>query len=153
MEHAFHYNDCIMFLLPAHIRRLFQKRQETDDDFRIFFSDQELVMTVREVARKQGRSEEEVLTEFVQAGRDLFFNRDALTACWESLTEREKEVLALVCLGQRNHEIAALLMVSHQTVKSHLQSIFHKFNLRSTKELRSALKDWQFQDWWDSRHS
>lgn len=73
--------------------------------------------------------------------------------CWESLTAREQEVLALVCMGRHNHEIADLLAISHQTIKSHLQNIFYKFDLRSTKELRRALKDWQFQNWWDSHHT
>ncbi len=152
MEHAFYYNES-MFLLPPSLRRLFQKKQETDEDFRIFFSDHELVMTVREVAQRQGRSEEEVLIEFAKAGRDLFFNQDVLMECWESLTAREQEVLALVCMGRHNHEIADLLAISHQTIKSHLQNIFYKFDLRSTKELRRALKDWQFQNWWDSHHT
>jgi DNA-binding NarL/FixJ family response regulator len=142
-----------MFLLPPFIRRLFQKKPATDDDFRIYSSDQALVVIIRELAQKQGRSEEEVLTEFARAGQDSLFNHDTLMECWDSLTDREQEVLALVCLGHRNYEIAELLMVSHQTIKSHLQNIFYKFNLRSTKELRRALKDWQFQGWWDARHS
>lgn len=141
-----------MFLLPPFIRRLFENKEEPEDDFRIFFSDHELVMTVREVAKKQGRAEEEVLTEFAKAGRDLFFNEDSLVRCWESLTFREQEVLALVCLGYRNYEIASRLSVSHQTVKSHLQNIFYKFSLRSKKELRNALKDWQIQEWWQNHH-
>jgi DNA-binding NarL/FixJ family response regulator len=142
-----------MFLLPEPIRRLFKKRPETEDDFRIFSSDQALVVTVRKLASQQGRSEEEVLTEFAKAGQDLFFNNHTLEESWDALSGREQEVLALVCLGYRNHEVAEMLVISHQTVKSHLQNIFHKFGLRSTKELRSALRNWNFQDWWEARHT
>ena len=139
-----------MFLLPEPIRRLFKKK--TEDDFRIFSSDEALVVTVRKLASQQGRSEEDVLTEFAKAGQDLFFNNHTLEESWDALSAREQEVLALVCLGYRNHEIASILVISHQTVKTHLQGIFHKFDLRSTKELRGALKNWNFQDWWERRH-
>jgi DNA-binding NarL/FixJ family response regulator len=141
-----------MFLLPPFLRRLFRKDQETDDDFHIYFSDQALVVTIRKLAQEQGRSEEEVLTEFAKAGQDLFFNQDTLAACWDSLSAREQEVLALVCLGHRNYEIAEVLSLSHQTVKTHLQNIFNKFDMRSTRELRRALQGWQFREWWDARH-
>lgn len=140
-----------MFLLPPFLRRLFQKKQQEDDDFRIYFSDQELVLIIREVAQEQGRSEEEVLAEFAKAGKDSLFNNNTLIESWDSLTEREQEVLALVCLGYRSHEIADLLTISYATVNSHLQNIFYKFRLRSKKDLRNALKDWQFEKWWNSR--
>ena len=42
-----------------------------------------------------------------------------------------------------------LLTIAPETVKTHLQSIFDKFDLRSSKELRLALKDWNFHDWWE----
>lgn len=142
-----------MFLLPPFMRRLFQKKQKTDDDFRVFSSDQALVTTIREIAQKQGRAEEEVLTELARAGQDLLFNQDTLIACWDALSAREQEVLALVCLGYRNYEIAELLAISHQTIKTHLQNIFNKFDMRSAKELRRALQGWGFQKWWQERHS
>lgn len=43
-----------------------------------------------------------------------------------NLTEREKEVLRLVCDGLTNFEIAACLGVSRETVKSELKRIFRK---------------------------
>jgi len=58
-------------------------------------------------------------------------------------------VIALVCMVHRNHEIAKILTIAPETVKTHLQSIFDKFNLRSSKELRLALKAWNFHDWWE----
>ena len=81
-----------MFLLPKSIRRLFKKKPETEDDFRIFSSDEALVVTVRKLASQQGRSEEEVLTEFAKAGQDLFFNNHTLVESWDALSVREQEV-------------------------------------------------------------
>lgn len=48
---------------------------------------------------------------------------------WESLTERELEVLALIAEGKTNPEIADLLFISPQTVKNHVSNILHKLGL------------------------
>jgi DNA-binding CsgD family transcriptional regulator len=68
---------------------------------------------------------------------------------WSSLSHREQQVVALICLGYRNYEIAQTLVIAPETVKAHLQHIFDKFHLRSSKELRLTLKDWDFRDWWE----
>jgi DNA-binding NarL/FixJ family response regulator len=53
----------------------------------------------------------------------------ALHAPEERLTDREVEVLRLVAEGQSNKQIAWRLSLSIETVKSHLKSIFEKFEV------------------------
>ncbi len=57
------------------------------------------------------------------------------------LSEREMEVLNLVVEGKSNKEIAALLGISHQTVKNHITSILRKFGVEDrTQAVVYALK-------------
>lgn len=137
-----------MFLLPRRLRELFQKKKGEDEP-RIFLKDEEIVTLVRKVAQQQGRSEEEVMTDFTKAGWDQLQQENDMMERWDSLSQRERQVVALICLGYRNYQIAEKLVIAPETVKTHLQNIFAKFNLRSSKELRFALKDWNFIEWWE----
>jgi len=49
----------------------------------------------------------------------------------EPLTEREREVLALVADGLTNHQIATALFLAPSTVKCHLQRIARKWTMSS----------------------
>lgn len=141
-----------MFLLPPRLRKLLQKKKVSAS--RKFDADQELLAAIKEVAQKQGRTEEEVWMEFARAGRDQFAEENDLAHCWDhELSDREQEVTALACMGYRNYEIAETLSISPETVKTHLQNTYTKFGIRSRNELRRALKDWRFEEWWESHHS
>ena len=55
---------------------------------------------------------------------------DRRSARSQEITEREREVLALVAHGLSNAEIAELLVLSEGTVKTHIKHIFVKLDLR-----------------------
>ena len=116
---------------------------------RVFLKDEELIATIKTVAKQERRTEEEIVAEFTKAGLKQFLTQNELDLRWSSLSQREQQVAALSCLGHRNYEIANILGIAPETVKTHLQRIFDKFQLRSSKELRLALRDWNFQDWWE----
>jgi len=52
----------------------------------------------------------------------------------QQLTEREREVLALVATGATNREIAAQLHLSHHTVKDYTRNVFRKLEVRNRAE-------------------
>ena len=51
------------------------------------------------------------------------------------LTEREHQVIALVCEGLKNRQIAERLFISDSTVRHHLTSIFSKLEISDRLEL------------------
>ena len=58
------------------------------------------------------------------------------------LTHKEKEVLKYIADGLTNKEIAALLFLGAETIRSHRKNIMSKFNIHNTAELVSfALKN------------
>ena len=137
-----------MFLLPPRLRHMLEKKREKEA--RLFSLDAGLVSSLRQSAQAQGRPEEEVLSDWANAGQTQVSRDAAAGIKWDSLSEREQEVLALVCLSKRNYEIAGILGIVNETVKTHLQHIFRKFGLRSKKELRLLLQDWDFASWWEN---
>lgn len=59
----------------------------------------------------------------------------------ESLSEREREVLRGVALGQSNREIAESLIVGEETIRTHLKSAFRKMGVNDrTQAVVLALK-------------
>jgi DNA-binding NarL/FixJ family response regulator len=52
-----------------------------------------------------------------------------------ALTEREKQVVALLSEGLKNQEIARRLFISESTVRHHLSSIFSKLGVKSRLDL------------------
>ena len=141
-----------MFLLPLRLRRLLKKKRDLKGS-RIFLQAQEMVTVVKKMASQQNRSEEEIIADFTKIGWDQFLLKNNMEERWDSLSYREQEVVALSCLSHGNYEIAKILSIAPATVKTHLQNIFAKFNMRSTKELSLVLKDWDFAKWWEDNHS
>lgn len=60
------------------------------------------------------------------------------SALREALTAREHEVVLWTVQGMTNNESAAQLGISAKTVKTHLEKVFRKLNLRRRGQL-SAL--------------
>ena len=130
------------------IQLLLQKKSGAEQS-RVFLQDAELITVIKDVAKQQKRSEEDIIADFTKVGLNQFWTQNELKDRWSSLSHREQQVVALVCLGHKNHEIAKILVIAPHTVKKHLQRIFDKFNLRSGAELRLALKHWDLRDWWE----
>jgi DNA-binding NarL/FixJ family response regulator len=60
-------------------------------------------------------------------------SRASALARIDELTDREREVLALVAEGRSNRAIAERLVVTHKTVESHIGQVFLKLRLRDVE--------------------
>ena len=80
----------------------------------------------------------EVLQNALRADRDrraAAAFRSLAAARFERLTEREREILALIAAGHQNVEVAVQLGISPRTVEVHKAHIMEKLDCRSLAEL------------------
>jgi len=82
--------------------------------------------SVRRVAQGGSVLDPEVVATLLGRSR----RRDPL----EQLTEREREVMALMAEGRSNHAIAEKLQVSERAVEKHVTRIFDKLGLMPAPE-------------------
>ena len=59
------------------------------------------------------------------------------------LSDKEKEVAELICLGHSNADIADILFISVQTVKTHTKRIYLKTDVHSRMELAALINKYQ----------
>jgi LuxR family maltose regulon positive regulatory protein len=63
----------------------------------------------------------------------------------EPLSQQEMRVLKLLAAGLSNSDIANELVVSVNTVKTHVKSIYRKLDIRSREEARGVMKELKIQ--------
>jgi len=92
---------------------------------------EELVRAVRTVAAGDAQLSPAVTKRLLdQVARRLPTAVQRDTRSLMELTEREREVLRLLAVGMSNAEIAAALVVSEPTVKTHVSNVLQKLGLR-----------------------
>lgn len=91
---------------------------------------EDLLEAVRHVAGGGGWLDPGIADEVIVTYRASGLPRAAARAAIAELTERERDVLALIGRGATNGEIATDLSISEGTVKSHIGHIFTKLDLR-----------------------
>ncbi len=99
---------------------------------------EELADAVRKAARGEAIMHSHVAARLVY---ELKTQRPSTPVLAGSLSERETEVLTLVAEGLSNAEIAARLIISENTVKSHISNILSKLQLES--RTRAAIYAWR----------
>ena len=90
----------------------------------------EVIVAIKTVADGGSYFSQELLTSLV---RNLKTTRGEHPE--EHLSDREKEILLLVCQGLSNHEIAERLFISKRTVDKHRANILEKTGCRNTAHL------------------
>lgn len=109
----------------------------------------ELLTAVEDIAAQNGRTVVEVANELISHA--LYDHQLATSSLqtWQQLTQREREITALIWLGLTNSQIAERLLISPNTVKTHVKNILNKFNVHSKKGLSNLLAGLDLSDWAD----
>jgi len=136
------YPETITLILTAHDRDYYLAKAVeagaagflTKDE-----SPQKLVEAIRRAACG------EVLITGEQLARAHSWRRE-VGERWESLTEREREVLRLLVKGQSNAAISEELCITVRTVECHVTSILSKLNVTSRQEAIVWVKDHHLMD-------
>jgi DNA-binding CsgD family transcriptional regulator len=113
--------------------------------------DAELLALLKQLAAEERRAVDEVAGELLwNAVADRYTAVENFQP-WDELTPREKETAALACLGYTNREMAALMVISTNTVKTHMRHVLRKFKVNNKGELREVLTGWDFAGWLEER--
>lgn len=75
------------------------------------------------------------IMEHLVQGLDHSNDREEL---FNSLSERQREVISLVVNGMTNREIASTLIITQNTVKVHLRNILDKLDVRNRQQLAAV---------------
>ncbi len=137
-------------LLRSIFQRLIQDLGLRRDAPRRSYSlEEDLLQSLQDLAERERRSQDDLTAELLSYALTQRVIEEESLRRWQGLTQREQQVAALTCLNFTNRQIAAHLIISPETVKTHVRNVLLKFDLHSKAELRKLLKDWDFSDWLD----
>jgi DNA-binding CsgD family transcriptional regulator len=112
-----------------------------------FHAEQTLLDSLQELAVAEQRPAEQVMADLLAQGLARRHSAQIHFQRWQSLSPREQQVAALVCLNYTNRQIGLRLSISPETVKSHVRNLLAKFDLHAKAELSQLLADWDFSAW------
>ena len=109
----------------------------------------ELFAHLRRAARLRRSSPQALAHDLLTRGLMRETLRAHTEAVLSGLTPREEEVLWRASRGHTNRQIAAALVVSPETVKTHVRNILLKLGLHSKTDLRLLMLDLGLRWWQD----
>ena len=110
--------------------------------------DQDLSSQLRQAARSRSQPLGELAAELLTFGLEQQAQRTRAERVLEALTPRQRQVTWMTAQGQTNRQIAQALVISHETVKTHMRHALAQLGLRSKAELRMLLLDLGMR-WWE----
>jgi DNA-binding CsgD family transcriptional regulator len=114
---------------------------------RTYHLSEPLQLKLTSLATCEQRTEEELAEEIFATGLNQYQQSSGLWDTWRSLTPREQQTTALVCLGYSNKQIGARMFITAETVKYHLHNALIKYKLKSRTQMQQLLKEWDFSAW------
>jgi DNA-binding CsgD family transcriptional regulator len=107
----------------------------------------DLLQSVETLSAREGHAPDEMILLLLEQAVSDRSRLDRAYRSWDALSLRERQVTALVCAGLTGRQIAARLVLSPETIKTHVRHILRKFNISSRSELCRLLADWDLDPW------
>ena len=130
-----------------HTFQKFFRSEATPASQRSFALEGDLLVSLEQLARYRGTTPSKVAADLLERELQSVEVERETWEKWQSLTEREQQVAALICLQYRTQQIAARLQIAPETVRSHVHNILHKMDLPNRIALRQLLAGWNFSSW------
>ena len=99
--------------------------------------DAEVVNSLQVIAEFEEQTVSQVADRLLEAA--IQERQDVELESWHALTFREQQIACLICNGYTNREISRELVISRETVKTHVEKVFNKFGVNSRAELVKML--------------
>lgn len=126
----------------------FLRRTSRPNGRLVFEVDEELSTQLRLAARASEQAPETLAAKLLERGLEQEAQRAQVQNTLKSLSPREQEVTWLTARGYTNRQIADSLVLSPETVKTHVRHILEKLGVRSKADLRLLLLDLGIR-WWE----
>jgi RNA polymerase sigma factor (sigma-70 family) len=123
-------------------------RQAASNGHLIFEIDTELSSQLWLAARLQDITPERLVGDLLTRGLTQEAFRVQAETALATLTPREQEIAWLTAQGHTNRQIAENLVISPETVKTHMRHVLDKFNVNSKTDLRLLFIDLGVR-WWE----
>ncbi len=130
-----------------HTFQKFFRPETTTSSQHSFALEGELLLSLEQLARYRGSTPRKVAADLLERELQSVEVERETWEKWQSLTEREQQVAALICLQYRTNQIATRLQIAPETVRSHVHNILHKMDLPNRIALRQVLAGWDFSSW------
>jgi len=112
----------------------------------------DLLRSVETLSTREGYPLDEMILVLLEQAVSDRQRMDRSHRSWDALSPRERQVAALVCEGLTGRQIAGRLVLSPETIKTHVRHILRKFNISSRRDLRRLLADWDLSLWLNDEH-
>jgi DNA-binding NarL/FixJ family response regulator len=106
---------------------------------------EEIIQAIRAAAAGETVIPAGLIMRALARHREGSHQRERHAQLLESLTPREKQILALMTHGADNRTVAERLQISYATVRTHVRSILAKLGARSRLEAVAKATDWGFR--------
>ena len=136
--------------IAARLRRHISRQQRGSDTRLTLEIDSQTSAHLERSARDKALSPELLASNLLTRALGQEKQRSRAEAALETLTPREQEITRLTARGLTNLQIAEALVISPETVKTHVRHALAKLGLRSKMDLRLLFLDLGIRWWQDS---